>query len=559
MAATSLLARLGLRVATLGSAASLAIAAPIAEGDVSQDAHTHASRTGWFFPTSTSIGFVADGAERVRFWEDGSVQIGGTFTAEAGIGNLSISGGRLLVKDDAVVTTVPSSSVHVIRNGPSGIRMDSYNATASASPDLIMYRSRGTDAIPSAVLNADVLGSISVFGRGATAFSTSARASIQFVARDNWTGTSQGTTIRFSTTNVSSVTTSERMRIWQDGGVQVGDTFTTSPGAGNLSAAELHSDRLYYSRTTATAGYQEGLGGGYISSVWNGSSYVSSVDMYWHVGMNRALLQLSTLGVFRLQPNSLPSNPETGSIALDSDFGNTLKWYDGTVWRTAGVYTAPGVLTDAATINYTVNALDNHTLLLTTAVGATRLLATPTNLVAGMRWVIRAKQPAVGGPCALTFSSDYKFPYGITPLLSTTPDSIDTISCYYDGTVILAQVVNSYGTVASVAVSGSSLSITGPVNLPNVAVSGNLLLSDQYTVAVDATAGPVTITLPSTVTTAHRGRVYNIKKTDASANAVTIVRSGADLIDGATSVALTVQYQTRTVHSRTAGGVWDVI
>jgi hypothetical protein len=98
MAATSLLARLGLRVATLGNAASLAIAAPVAEGDVSQDAHTHAARTGVYFPTATSIGVVTDAVERMRVFADGGVQIGGVYGTSLGINTLRVSG---LVQFDA--------------------------------------------------------------------------------------------------------------------------------------------------------------------------------------------------------------------------------------------------------------------------------------------------------------------------------------------------------------------------------------------------------------------------------------------------------------------------
>lgn len=69
MSAQSQLARLGLRLGTLGSALSLAIAAPLAEGDLSQAAHTDASRMGLYFdrtPSAEFIGFVVDGFEAFR-------------------------------------------------------------------------------------------------------------------------------------------------------------------------------------------------------------------------------------------------------------------------------------------------------------------------------------------------------------------------------------------------------------------------------------------------------------------------------------------------------------
>lgn len=85
MAVNSLLARIGIRFATLGSAASLVIAAPVAEGDVSQDAHTHANRTGVYFPTETSIGVVVQGTEALRVYDNGSIQLGANYTGFDGM------------------------------------------------------------------------------------------------------------------------------------------------------------------------------------------------------------------------------------------------------------------------------------------------------------------------------------------------------------------------------------------------------------------------------------------------------------------------------------------
>jgi hypothetical protein len=61
----------------------------------------------------------------------------------------------------------------------------------------------------------------------------------------------------------------------------------------------------------------------------------------------------------------------------------------------------------------------------------------------------------------------------------------------------------------------------------------------------------------------HNGRVYNVKKIDATANTVTVQRVGAsDLIDGATTSVLTVQYQSRGYQCRTASAAanrWSII
>jgi hypothetical protein len=54
------------------------------------------------------------------------------------------------------------------------------------------------------------------------------------MAGENWTDAAQGTFISFSTTANLGVVTSEKMRLWGDGGLQLGGAFTASPGAGGL-------------------------------------------------------------------------------------------------------------------------------------------------------------------------------------------------------------------------------------------------------------------------------------------------------------------------------------
>lgn len=66
-----------------------------------------------------------------------------------------------------------------------------------------------------------------------------------------------------------------------------------------------------------------------------------------------------------------------------------------------------------------------------------------------------------------------------------------------------------------------------------------VLVSDGI-VLVDATSGPVTITLYTATETKHTPFIA-VKKIDASGNAVTIDGAGAETIDGATTISLTTQ------------------
>lgn len=72
------------------------------------------------------------------------------------------------------------------------------------------------------------------------------------------------------------------------------------------------------------------------------------------------------------------------------------------------------------------------------------------------------------------------------------------------------------------------------------------------TILIDATAAGVALTLPAA--SANAGRVLSVKKIDSSANAGSVVAAGADLIDGAPSVSLTVQYQAVSLHCD--GAAW---
>lgn len=83
---------------------------------------------------------------------------------------------------------------------------------------------------------------------------------------------------------------------------------------------------------------------------------------------------------------------------------------------------------------------------------------------------------------------------------------------------------------------------------PHTSVSANTTLNDaHYVVTVDATGGARTITLPTAV--GIRGKVYVIKKTDSSTNAVTVDPNGAQTIDGASTISLGARWLSAVIQS----------
>jgi hypothetical protein len=77
----------------------------------------------------------------------------------------------------------------------------------------------------------------------------------------------------------------------------------------------------------------------------------------------------------------------------------------------------------------------------------------------------------------------------------------------------------------------------------------------DHTVLCDASGAALTVTLPPAAD--NKGKVLVVKKTDASANAVTVDGAGAETIQGAASVSLGAQWASRTLQSD--GANWIIL
>ena len=121
--------------------------------------------------------------------------------------------------------------------------------------------------------------------------------------------------------------------------------------------------------------------------------------------------------------------------ALDSaDIGVSVQAYDADTAKTDVVqsFTAAQrgtivALTDGATITPDFAAGNNFSVTL----GGNRTLANPTNLTAGQSGVIVVTQDGTGGR-TLAFGSNWKFPGGTAPTLTTATSSVDVIAYYVE-------------------------------------------------------------------------------------------------------------------------------
>jgi len=100
---------------------------------------------------------------------------------------------------------------------------------------------------------------------------------------------------------------------------------------------------------------------------------------------------------------------------------------------TASVAMTPVSLTDAATIAVNAALGNQFRVPLTSAVGASRALGTPSNPRDGQIITFWFIQPGSGGPCAVTLPAAYHFGTDLTSIaLSTAANATDRMTCQYD-------------------------------------------------------------------------------------------------------------------------------
>lgn len=122
-------------------------------------------------------------------------------------------------------------------------------------------------------------------------------------------------------------------------------------------------------------------------------------------------------------------------------------------------------------------------------------------------------------------------------------------------TALLANIpIDTVGGISAQDVRDLLYSVAGVI--PYVAKTANYTATenDEF-IAVDATSGAVTITLPPVATT-RGGKRYVIKKIDSSGNAVTADGNASETIDGATTKATSTQWASFTLIN--TGSAWLV-
>jgi len=115
-----------------------------------------------------------------------------------------------------------------------------------------------------------------------------------------------------------------------------------------------------------------------------------------------------------------------------------------------------------------------------------------------------------------------------------------------DGKLFYGKVDGSIGTLGGGVAAATAVTT---VTTTYAALSGDSVI------LANATTAAFTVTLPTAA--GATGKAYTVKKTDGSANAVTLATTSAQTIDGGATATLNYPYTSLTVISD--GSNWEVI
>jgi hypothetical protein len=361
--------------------------------------------------------------------------------------------------------------------------------SAAAPAHVYFRRSNGTYASPTAIANADILGSVQWQGRGATTFGSTVQAQIRAAASQTFTDAAKGTGLEFYVTAIGAATNSIGLRL-SNGTLLTGhnaEFFGTlflknntginfesvaavsesvlSITSGNnvqLTSPTASGNITITNRATAgqiqiTAGTSTGvitlatggatrltIGSTGTSTFANPVITQSEFQIQGAAGTTRALF-LRTVGSTRwtLEANAVAeSGGNVGSnfvITRYDDAGAslgtalTITRSNALATFSRALVSGVATLTDAASIALDAS-LGNHFRV---TLAGNRTMAAPTNPTDGQRIAIEVIQDATGSRTLTLTTGALGFAFGTdipSITLTTTANARDFIECLYNST-----------------------------------------------------------------------------------------------------------------------------
>ena len=112
----------------------------------------------------------------------------------------------------SAVPAIDANGIAIFQGAEATVGHVQFSASGSTT-HVVFRRNNGTYASPTAVANADVIGSLQWQGRGASTFGTVPAAQIRGVATEAFTESARGTSLEFYVTAVGAITNSVGLRL----------------------------------------------------------------------------------------------------------------------------------------------------------------------------------------------------------------------------------------------------------------------------------------------------------------------------------------------------------
>lgn len=328
------------------------VAADLADGAVTLAKHADNSvNSAKIVDGSIATVDIADGAITAA-----KLATGATLTGSGANNRLAFwTGTNALSANDKLSTdgsnlgigvATPGNFLHVAGDvtGNSNTTLEGHSSTATRGPGISFLRSKGSIITPAAVANGDYLGGFTALGRTTSAYNIS--SGISFEVDGTPSGTSVPGRIVFSTTLTGSSTTSEKMRLTNDGILGIGIT-TPNNGLLHINGTTTQYHGIHFTHPAAGTAASDGFLIGPFST--------NSNDLtLWNWENGSIIFGTSSLSRVTISP--------TGRLVI-----NDASWNDNDILLNSTAVSA------GASIRFTNPATGNHTydIIGSTGTGAT--------------------------------------------------------------------------------------------------------------------------------------------------------------------------------------------
>ena len=290
------------------------------------------------------------------------------------------------------------------------------------------------------------------------------------------------------------------------------------------------------------------LGTGLTGTSFNGSTNVTT-NLANTAVVAGSYGNASTVGSFTVDAQGRLTSASNTAIAIavaavSGAVPNTVNVIAGTGLTGGGALTGNVTLTVAANTTQQLVTVQNNG----TAVGTRQI----HNFIPGTNITITTADDAANGRANVTISTS-----GFGTMATQNANAVVITGGTINGVSLTLDSINNTvigNTAASTAVF-TTMTTSGAYFTVATKSSAYTLTTTDFTILANASTAAFTLTLPTAVNAS--GQVYVIKKTDSSANAVTISTTSSQTIDNLSSYSLGFQYQGVVLQSNNSN--WSII